>query len=173
MDRACRCSRVDLVAAGLVIRSVVGLIVCVIVGGLLLGILNTVLTESVMEATDLPRAVASSAYSGVRFLGGAIAPPAATLLAATFTAATPFYAAAISVLVATALIMIGHRHLKRVDGVEESLARRGRGAHRRELSARQRPSTGKSCSKAPRRGRSGRALARVAVLGRALARRER
>ena len=112
---------VDLAAAGLVIHSVVGLIVCVIVGGLLLGILNTVLTESVMEATDLPRAVASSAYSGVRFLGGAIAPPAATILAATFTAATPFYAAAISVLVATALIMIGHRYLKRVDGVDESL----------------------------------------------------
>ncbi|NEN07917.1 MFS transporter [Diaminobutyricibacter tongyongensis] len=112
---------VDLAAAGLVIGSVFGLIVCVIVGGLLLGILNTVLTECVMEATDLPRAVASSAYSGVRFLGGAIAPPAATLLAAMFTAATPFYAAAISVLVATALIMIGHRHLKRVDGVEGSL----------------------------------------------------
>ncbi len=111
---------VDLAAAGLLIHSVVGLIVCVIAGGLLLGILNTVLTESVMEATDLPRAVASSAYSGVRFLGGAIAPPAATLLADTFTSATPFYAAAISVLVATALIMIGHRHLKRVDGVAES-----------------------------------------------------
>ena len=111
----------DLAAAGLAIHSVVGLIVCVIVGGLLLGILNTVLTECVMEATDLPRAVASSAYSGVRFLGGAIAPPAATILAATFTAATPFYAAAISVLVATALIMIGHRYLKRVDGVEESI----------------------------------------------------
>jgi predicted MFS family arabinose efflux permease len=112
---------VDLVAAGLVIGSVFGLIVCVIVGGLLLGILNTVLTECVMEATDLPRSVASSAYSGVRFLGGAIAPPAATLLAGAFTAATPFFAAGISVLVATALIVIGHRHLKRVDGVEESL----------------------------------------------------
>ena len=75
----------DLVAAGLFIGSLVGLIVCVIVGGLLLGILNTVLTECVMEATDLPRSVASSAYSGVRFLGGAIAPPAATLLAATIS----------------------------------------------------------------------------------------
>ena len=32
-------------------------------GRLLLGILNTVLTESVMEATDLPRSVASSSYS--------------------------------------------------------------------------------------------------------------
>jgi ACDE family multidrug resistance protein len=111
---------IDLGAAGLFIGSAVGLIVCVIVGGLLLGILNTVLTESVMEATDLPRTVASSAYSGVRFLGGAIAPPAATLLAGTISPATPFFAGGISVLIAAALIVIGHKHLRRVDGVEES-----------------------------------------------------
>ena len=110
---------IDLLAAGLLIRSLVGLIVCVIVGGLLLGVLNTVLTECVMEATDLPRSVASSAYSGVRFLGGAIAPPAATLLADTISPATPFFAGAVSVLVAVVLIIAGHRYLKRVDGVEE------------------------------------------------------
>jgi hypothetical protein len=50
--------------------SAAGLVVCIIVGGLLLGLMNTILTESVMEATDLPRSVASSAYSAVRFLGG-------------------------------------------------------------------------------------------------------
>ncbi len=110
----------DLLAAGLLIRSLVGLIVCVVVGGLLLGVLNTVLTECVMEATDLPRSVASSAYSGVRFLGGAIAPPAATLLADTISPATPFFAGCVSVLVATALIMLGHRHLKRVDAPHET-----------------------------------------------------
>ncbi|MET3566111.1 putative MFS family arabinose efflux permease [Leifsonia sp. 563] len=110
----------DLLAAGLLVRSLIALIVCVIVGGLLLGILNTVLTECVMEATDLPRSVASSAYSGVRFLGGAVAPPAATLLAATVGPAMPFYAGAISVLIAVALIMIGHKHLKRVDAPTET-----------------------------------------------------
>ncbi|MGJ4846217.1 MULTISPECIES: MFS transporter [unclassified Leifsonia] len=111
---------IDLAVAGLLIGSLVGLIVCVIVGGLLLGVLNTVLTECVMEATDLPRSVASSAYSGVRFLGGAIAPPAATLLADTISPATPFFAGAVSVLVAVILVVVGHRHLKRVDGVEET-----------------------------------------------------
>lgn len=111
----------DLAAAGLLVGSLVALIVCVIVGGLLLGILNTVLTECVMEATDLPRSVASSAYSGVRFLGGAIAPPAATLLAGLFARSTPFYAGAISVLIAAALVMLGHKHLKRVDGPHETL----------------------------------------------------
>ena len=73
-----------------------------------------------MEATDLPRPVASSAYSGVRFLGGAIAPPAATLLAASFTAATPFYAAAASVLVAVAIIILGRKHLRAADIGHES-----------------------------------------------------
>lgn len=110
----------DLIAAGLFVSSLVALIVCVIVGGLLLGILNTVLTECVMEATDLPRSVASSAYSGVRFLGGAIAPPAATLLAATVSPSMPFFAGGISVLIAAALIVIGHKHLKRVDAPTET-----------------------------------------------------
>lgn len=110
----------DLAAAGLLVGSIAALIVCVVAGGLLLGILNTVLTECVMEATDLPRSVASSAYSGVRFLGGAVAPPAATLLASLFTRATPFYAGALSVLVAAALVALGHKHLRRVDAPHES-----------------------------------------------------
>ncbi|WP_043675745.1 MFS transporter [Clavibacter michiganensis] len=106
---------VDLAAAGLVVRSATGLVICVIVGGLLLGVLNTVLTECVMEATDHPRSVASSAYSSVRFLGGAIAPPAATELANLFSDATPYYAAAGSVLVALVIVVAGHRWLRRVD----------------------------------------------------------
>ena len=57
------------------------LIVGIVVGGLFLGVMNTVLTESVMEATDLPRAVASSTYSGVRFVGGAVAPALAGVIA--------------------------------------------------------------------------------------------
>lgn len=106
----------DLVAAALVIGSAAGLVVCVIVGGMLLGVLNTVLTECVMEATELPRAVASSAYSGVRFLGGAIAPPAATLLAGAFAPSTPFFAAAASVLIATLIVVLGRTRLRRADG---------------------------------------------------------
>jgi predicted MFS family arabinose efflux permease len=110
----------DLVALALLITSAVGLIVCVVIGGLLLGALNTVLTECVMEATDLPRAVASSAYSGVRFLGGAIAPPAATLLAATISPATPFFAGAASVLIAVLIVIIGNKHLRAADGHDET-----------------------------------------------------
>jgi Arabinose efflux permease len=105
----------DLLACGLSVASPAGLVVGVIVGGLLLGILNTVLTEAVMEATDLPPRVASSAYSAVRFLGGAAAPPLATLLADHLGDDVPYFAAAGSVLVATGLILSGRRALRRVD----------------------------------------------------------
>jgi ACDE family multidrug resistance protein len=110
----------DLVAAGLFSSSMVALIVCVIIGGLLLGVLNTVLTESVMEATDLPRSVASSAYSGVRFLGGAAAPPLAAQLAVWFTPAMPYYVAGGSVLIAAILVIAGARLLGKVNGAVES-----------------------------------------------------
>lgn len=68
------------IAGGLVAETPSALVVRIIVGGLLLGVMNTVLTEAVMEATDLPRSVASSAYAAVRFIGGAMAPPLAALL---------------------------------------------------------------------------------------------
>jgi MFS family permease len=110
----------DLVGAGMFVSSQTGLVIAVIVGGLLLGVLNTVLTECVMEATDLPRSVASSSYSGVRFLGGAIAPPLATELAGVFTSATPYFVAAGSVLVGAALIILGRAALARVNGGAES-----------------------------------------------------
>ena len=107
----------DLVAAGVFVTSPAALVTSVVVGGLLLGVLNTVLTESVMEATDLPRSVASSAYSSVRFIGGAVAPPLATTLAAAFTEATPYFVAAISVGLSAALIIAGRKALARVDHV--------------------------------------------------------
>jgi predicted MFS family arabinose efflux permease len=110
----------DLIVAGFLVASATAIIVCVIVGGLLLGVMNTVLTESVMESTDLPRSVASSAYSGVRFIGGAIAPPGATLLASTFATSTPYFAGGISVLIAAVIILLGTRKLRRIDGVDET-----------------------------------------------------
>ncbi|MBG6053803.1 MFS family permease [Salinibacterium sp. CAN_S4] len=105
----------DLVAAGAFVDSQVGLVTCVIAGGAMLGVVNTVLTESVMEATDLPRSVASSAYSSVRFIGGAVAPPLATVLAGLFTAATPYFVAAASVVISALIITLGRRALNRVD----------------------------------------------------------
>ncbi|MFS0732737.1 MFS transporter [Microbacterium sp. 1P10UB] len=113
---------VDLLAAALLSSDPAGLVTCIVVGGLLLGVMNTVLTESVMEATDLPRSVASSAYSAVRFLGGAAAPPIAAALWHAFDARVPYVFAAASVLVAAATVLIGRRALSRVDEREADQA---------------------------------------------------
>ncbi|WP_226533396.1 MFS transporter [Microbacterium paraoxydans] len=106
---------VDLVVAGFVVGSAPALVACIVVGGLLLGVMNTVLTEAVMEATDLPRSVASSAYSAVRFLGGAMAPPLAALLWHAFNATVPYFFAAVSVLLAAATVFLGRRVLAHID----------------------------------------------------------
>jgi MFS family permease len=108
----------DLAAAGILVFSPAALVSAVIAGGLLLGVLNTVLTESVMNVTDLPRSVASSSYSAVRFLGGAAAPPLATSIAAIAGDAMPYYAGAASVLIAAVLLIAGRRGLARIDAAE-------------------------------------------------------
>lgn len=111
---------IDLLAMALFIGSLVAVILGVVVGGMLLGVLNTVLTECVMEATDLPRSVASSAYSGVRFLGGAIAPPVATMLAEAVSPSAPFLAGALAVLVSVAIVILGRNQLRTADGHVET-----------------------------------------------------
>ncbi|WP_239453309.1 MULTISPECIES: MFS transporter [Microbacterium] len=113
---------IDLVVAGIVVHNAAALVVCIIVGGLLLGIMNTVLTESVMEATDLPRSVASSSYSAVRFLGGAAAPPLAAWLWHAYGPTVPYMFAAASILIATATVLFGRRALARIDEREADAA---------------------------------------------------
>ncbi|WP_234996557.1 MFS transporter [Demequina sp. NBRC 110054] len=106
----------DLAVGALVVASAAALVVIVVVGGLLLGVLNTVFTESVMEVTDLPRSVASSSYSSVRFLGGAAAPPLAAWLAALAGDWLAYAVAAVAVLGASVVILSGRSTLARVDG---------------------------------------------------------
>jgi predicted MFS family arabinose efflux permease len=113
-----------MLALALVHTSMAAMITLIVIGGLLLGIMNTALTETVMEATDLPRGVASSAYSGVRFLGGAIAPAVAGPLAAATTAGAPYLLAALTLVLSMAMLVIGRRHLA---SVGQHHSRRGPG----------------------------------------------
>ncbi len=96
------------------VGSVQVLIGAVVVAGLVFGVLNTALTETVMEATDLPRAVASSTYSGVRFLGGAIAPALCGSIAALWGASAPYWFAVGSLAIAIAVLAIGGHTLAHV-----------------------------------------------------------
>lgn len=104
------------------------LVTAVICSGLVFGVLNTAFTEAVMDATDLPRNVASSAYSGVRFLGGAIASAGAGSLAAIFSSGAPYWAGALSAVLAILVLFLGrsslttlHRHLH-LTGTDEAQA---------------------------------------------------
>jgi ACDE family multidrug resistance protein len=67
------------------------LIVCVVASGAFLGITNTLMTQVVMESAPVPRPIASSAYSFVRFCGGAIAPFVAGKLGEHVSVQAPFY----------------------------------------------------------------------------------
>jgi MFS transporter, ACDE family, multidrug resistance protein len=90
----------------------------VIVGGLFLGIMNTVMTEAVMEASDLPRSVASSTYSGIRFLGGAIAPAVAGPISAHIGAGAPYYFGAAAFAAGMIVLTIGRRTIAHIDADE-------------------------------------------------------
>jgi ACDE family multidrug resistance protein len=80
-----------LAAMGVLHASQTALIVAVVVAGTLLGIVNTLMTQLVMETAPVARPVASAAYSFVRFCGGAIAPFVAGKLAEHVSVGSPFY----------------------------------------------------------------------------------
>lgn len=90
------------------------LVVLVVASGLFLGVMNTALTEAVMEATDLPRSVASSTYSGVRFIGGAIAPAVAGPIAAALGVSAPYWMGAAAVLLAILVLAVTGKHLAHI-----------------------------------------------------------
>ena len=109
-----------LVLLGVFTASIAGLIAVVVVSGLLLGVINTTLTEAVMEATDLPRNVASSTYSGVRFIGGAIAPAVAGPIAVNFGAAAPYWLGAAAVLGAILVLFFARKRLGQIGTSHEN-----------------------------------------------------
>jgi nucleotide-binding universal stress UspA family protein len=102
----------DLLAGGVPHASVAGLVVVVVVSGGLLGIVNTVLTEAVMAAAVVERPVASSAYSFVRFTGGAIAPWVAGKLGEQVSAPAPMYLGAVMVALSVVALVLSRGHLR-------------------------------------------------------------
>ncbi|HEU4975793.1 MAG TPA: MFS transporter [Baekduia sp.] len=95
------------------------LIGCVLGGGAVIGLANTLLTEALMRvAPDIDRPVASAAYSFVRFGGGALAPWLAGKLSEADGAQLPFFVAAGVVLTATAPLLLGRGLIRHVDADE-------------------------------------------------------
>jgi ACDE family multidrug resistance protein len=109
----------DLAVMAWQVHHLPALVVATIVAGLFLGVMNTVLTESVMEATELPRSVASSTYSGIRFVGGAVAPAVAGVIAARLDAAAPYWVGAGALLVSVLVLVLGRAPLRVLDAEPE------------------------------------------------------
>jgi ACDE family multidrug resistance protein len=103
---------VDLAAMAVVTDSRSGLVVGIVVAGAFLGINNTLITEAVMGAAPVERPVASSAYSFVRFSGGAVAPWLAGKLGENVSVHAPFWMGAGAVLVAVLVLSLGRRSLR-------------------------------------------------------------
>src|SRR3954470_14745123 len=101
---------------GLFLHDQIVLIVVVIASGAFLGIVNTVLTEAVMASARVERPIASSAYSFVRFTGGAIAPFLAGKMAEHISPETPMLvgsamvAASVFVLLARRSVLADRAH---------------------------------------------------------------
>lgn len=103
-----------LAALGFGVHRLPVVITLVILAGIFIGVFNTVLTEAVMEATSLPRNVASSSYSAMRFLGGAVAPAVSGPLASSFGAGVPYWVGAVSLFVSLAVLLGGRKTLGRI-----------------------------------------------------------
>jgi MFS family permease len=108
-----------LAGMGVGVGSQAALIAAVLLGGALIGIVNTVLTEALMRvAPDIDRPVASAAYSFVRFGGGALAPWLAGKLSEGGDEALPFYVAAVVVGLSVVPLLAGRRLVAHVDAAE-------------------------------------------------------
>ena len=102
----------DLVGLGLAAgHSVPAVVVLVVISGALLGVNNTIYTELAMGVSDSPRPVASAGYNFVRWMGGALAPFAAAQLGEHFGPQVPFFAGALAMVVAIAVVFGGRRYL--------------------------------------------------------------
>jgi MFS family permease len=115
---------VILVAMGVFQSTPAVLAVAVISAGAFLGVINTVLTETVMKVSPVERPVASASYSFVRFAGGALAPYLAGKLAEWVSPATPFFTGAAAVAVALGVLLAGRRHLVEAPEVELAVSPR-------------------------------------------------
>ncbi|UQN14562.1 MFS transporter [Gulosibacter sp. ACHW.36C] len=109
-----------LVVMAFSIGNLTALVWCVIVSGAFLGVVNTALTETVMEATDLPRQVASSTYSGIRFLGGAIAPAVSGPIAEAMGAESPYWFGAAALIVSIVVLGLSSKRLQQIGRPHET-----------------------------------------------------
>lgn len=106
---------VVLIVMGVGANSSTVISVCIVIAGFFQGINNTLITSAVMVVSPVERATASSAYSFIRFTGGAIAPWLAGSLAVWFNPHVTFYVAGFAVLIGIIILLAGRKALSALD----------------------------------------------------------
>lgn len=97
------------------------IIACIIFSGALLGNNNTLITTAVMKAAPIERSTASAAYSFLRFIGSAIAPFTAGLLAELYSPHIPFLVGGCFVLGSVIFIILNRHHINHVDKADDMI----------------------------------------------------
>lgn len=93
----------------------------VIIAGFFQGLVNTLLTTVAMENDSIERSVASSAYSFIRFTGGAIAPFVAGKIAEKWSAHWTFYFASLMILIGIFFVLRNQKYFVTVEEVEKEV----------------------------------------------------
>jgi CBS domain-containing protein len=99
------------------------IIVSIIFSGAVSGINNTLITTAVMKATSIETSTASAAYSFLRFIGAAIAPALAGILAALYSPHIPFIVGAVFVFCSVIFVYINRHHVYHVDKSDEEIGK--------------------------------------------------
>lgn len=107
---------IDLAVIGVWPDSKTTVIAAVIIAGVFIGVNNTLVTTAVMSIAPVERPVASATYGFVRFIGGGLAPFAASKLVDHFhTAHVPFLLGAGTVVLAAIVLSTVHGALAAAD----------------------------------------------------------
>jgi ACDE family multidrug resistance protein len=95
------------------------IIVTIILSGAVSGVNNTLITTAVMKATSIETSTASASYSFLRFIGAAIAPALAGILAGLYSPRVPFVVGAVFVFGSVIFVYINRHHVYHIDKSEE------------------------------------------------------
>ncbi|XRJ96071.1 MFS transporter [Latilactobacillus sakei] len=93
----------------------------VIIAGFFQGLVNTLLTTVAMENKTIERSVASSAYSFIRFTGGAIAPFVAGKIAEKWSAHWTFYFAGLMILIGILFVLRNQQYFITAEEEEKEI----------------------------------------------------
>jgi ACDE family multidrug resistance protein len=94
---------------------------CVVVAGLFIGINNTLVTQTVMNAAPVDQGVASAAYSFTRYAGAAVAPWVAGVLGERINMHAPFWVGAAAVLLGAGVLAATRSHLGGIDAEDKDV----------------------------------------------------